>query len=136
MPPPSSAYSSRRGMLRRPKICKPPPPPPPPPLPGHECDLIADAEEVEPGGEVSVTLFAHQFALAPGEPVAVAGTVTCGAWDYPDPLRNDEAGEPSLWTAPFDPGVCTLCATFTFPDLTTCHACVDIEVLDEEEPPP
>lgn len=29
--PPSSAFSHRRQILRRPKICLPPPPPPPPP---------------------------------------------------------------------------------------------------------
>lgn len=88
------------------------------------------------GGDVSITLWADQFGLTPGSDVGVVGTVTCGSWDYPNPIQSDLAGEPSVWTAPFEPGVCTICAVFTYPDLTTCESCVDIEVLDDEEPPP
>lgn len=131
---PSSAFSARRGLLRRPKVCKPPPPPPPPPPPAlNVCDLIPDADSVEPGGDVSVTLFADQTGLAPGSDIPVVGSATCGDWDYPNPIRSDFAGDPSVWTAPFDPGTCTLCMVFTFPDLTTCESCIDIDV-EEEEP--
>ncbi len=129
----SSALSSRRGLLRRPKVCfthinpgrcEPPPPPPP----GITCSILTDINPIPIFSEDTPLLFACNPALGLHD-VTVA-------WDVPpffhviniSPPENCVA--PGLAVAWGDvTGNFHVEATFTFSDESECTDFVDYVVV-------
>ncbi len=131
----SSALSSRRGLLRRPKVCftlpnpgrcDPPPPPPPPypgtieiiPFPPYTVDTTTpfDFKVCHPD-------FPTNFEVTP------EWTFSAGSLASTDQGHNCGFGDSMLYQAPSFAGMVTVDLEIPFPDSSVAKASVEIEVI-------
>ncbi|KKM79863.1 hypothetical protein LCGC14_1345710 [marine sediment metagenome] len=130
---PSNSLSERRGLLRRPIVCrKGPPPSPPTPTPTIDCYLHPTAYTAFMGEDVALDLWCFNSDYGPMQNVAAAYFATGGTITGPNPITND-LPSPGNWAAPFTPGFYDLKAVYTWPDTTTC---IDIRTYQVVMVPP
>lgn len=116
---PSSAFSHRRQILRRPKICLPPPPPPPPPPVACTCSINKfDFDGID---QISCGVAACKTALPPEEEVECQVTVD----PYLEPITEDNPlnclGDAArAWLGADEGTPYTFTAVFTFSDSSIC----------------
>lgn len=130
---PSSAFSKRRQLLRRPKICFPPPPPPIPPPADCECYAVDGDFTIGPGESESIYLWACCDHLPHHEIVGRHVDITGGEWIPNGSQKNCEESTEQLWNSPEEEGVYYIVITFTFADDTKCETTITATVEEEEE---
>lgn len=129
----SSAFSGRRQLLRRPKICETPPDPEPPGPVGCACEAVPAESSMLNTDTKTLYLHACCSHLPPDQSVDLESITDLG--DSSVEVQPANCGAPGEIL--FDPqenvGDAHIVATATFSDTGECEAEFLVHVTDEEE---
>lgn len=126
----SNSLSLRRGLHKRPIVCKKGPPPiPPTPPPVVDCSIIPSTVTITTWELYPNQITASNDSLPDDDSVDVAYSAEDGTFSGPSTILNGETRD-SEYQAFGDPGTYTLQATFTFSDETICISFAEYTVED------
>lgn len=124
----SNKFSSKRRLLKRPKVCKPPPPDPKEKV---TCEIDPDNVEGDEGDTVEVEAFATRDSMPP-ESIVTVEIVTDTGINGDTSYENEEGGALLEILLDQEAGEYVVAVVFTWEDDVTCSKPLAVTI---HEPP-